>query len=151
MCGQRGLSADSDNQTFGIALSRQFRTHYDTIIAPMQAEVSMNVHELNGQVLLAGGGANIGPFPGLGQGMGLGYRELLCHLSCPSVLCILVMTDRQHLPASTVCIHTVCFTAVAGSTAESSTYRTVLRICIHLLHREQRAKYVPTWDKEVCA
>ena len=39
MCGQRGLLADSDDQTFGMALSRQFRTHYDTIIAPIQAEV----------------------------------------------------------------------------------------------------------------
>lgn len=39
MCGQRGLLADSDDQTFGMALSRQFRTHYDTIIAPLQAEV----------------------------------------------------------------------------------------------------------------
>ena len=53
MCGQRGLSADSDNQTFGIALSRQFRTHYDTIIAPIQAEVCTCDHEVSEQMFFA--------------------------------------------------------------------------------------------------
>ena len=45
MCGQRGLLADSDDQTFGMALSQQFRTHYDTITAPIQAEVHQ-LHKL---------------------------------------------------------------------------------------------------------
>ena len=39
MCGRRGLLPDSDDQIFVMALTRQFRTHYDRIIMPIQAEV----------------------------------------------------------------------------------------------------------------
>ena len=39
MCGQRGLLADGDDQTFEMALSGNFRSHYDRILVPLLAEV----------------------------------------------------------------------------------------------------------------
>lgn len=39
MCGRRGLMPDSDLQTFQIALTQQFRLHYDEILTPLRTEV----------------------------------------------------------------------------------------------------------------
>ena len=37
--GRRGLMPNSDLQTFQIALTRQFRMHYDRILTPLRTEV----------------------------------------------------------------------------------------------------------------
>ena len=39
LCGRRGLMPDSDLQTFQIALSRQFRMHYDRILTSLTTTV----------------------------------------------------------------------------------------------------------------
>ena len=74
MCGQRGLLADSDDQTFGMALSRQFRTHYDTIIAPIQAEVYTSTTQ-NTQTFLDREYFGRGRKEGMWEGVKEGERE----------------------------------------------------------------------------
>ena len=54
MCGRRGLLPDSDLQTFQIALTQQFRTRYDKVFSPLQAEI------VEGQGQAVRGGAREG-------------------------------------------------------------------------------------------
>jgi meckelin len=63
VCGRRGLMPDSDLQTFQIALTRQFRLHYDRIL--MQTEV----HEGHGQGVRGGVNEGMPHLPAQGGGV----------------------------------------------------------------------------------